>query len=121
MVAAIAAIALISAAILSPGMAALGSTSTARLGPSGTLAVVLTDPPTVPEGVTAVYATYTDVQVHVADAGNQSGWYDLLSSGQINLMSVINVGQTIGSTSVPSGLYNALRFNLSDFIVTYQG
>ena len=121
MVAAIAAIALISAAILSPGMSALGSTSTARLGPSGTLAVVLTDPPTVPEGVTAVYATYTDVQVHVADAGNQSGWYDLHSSGQINLMSVINVGQTIGSTSVPSGLYNALRFNITAAIVTYQG
>ena len=121
MIAAIAAISLISATILSPGMLALGSTSTAQLGPSGTLAVVLTDPPTVPEGVTAVYATYTDVQVHVADAGNQSGWYDLHSSGQINLMSVINVGQTIGSTSVPSGIYNALRFNITGAIVKYQG
>ena len=121
MVAAIAAIALISAAILSPGVLALGSTSTAQLGPSGTLAVVLTDPPTVPEGTTAIYATYSDVQVHVAEAGNQSGWYDLHSSGQINLMSVINIGQTIGSASVPSGLYNALRFNITSAIVTYQG
>ena len=116
-VAAIAAIALISAAILSPGMLALGSTSTAQ---SGTLAVLLTDPPTVPNGVTAVYATYSDVQVHVSNAGNESGWYDLHSSGEINLMSVINIGQTIGSTSVPAGTYNALRFNITAATVTYE-
>jgi hypothetical protein len=120
-VAAIAAIALISAAILSPGMLALGSTSTAQSGPSGTLAVLLTDPPTVPEGVTAVYATYSDVQVHVSGAGNLSGWYDLHSSGEINLMSVINIGQTIASTSVPAGSYDALRFNITAATVTFQG
>jgi Domain of unknown function (DUF4382) len=117
-VAAVAAIALISAAILSPGMLALGSTSTAQ---SGTLAVLLTDPPTVPNGVTAVYATYSDIQVHVSNAGNESGWYDLHSSGEINLMSVINIGQTIGSTSVPAGNYNVLRFNVTAASVTYQG
>ena len=120
-VAAVAAIALISATILSPGMLALGSTSTAQSGPSGTLAVLLTDPPTVPNGVTAVYATYSDVQVHVNGAGNLSGWYDLHSSGQINLMSVINIGQTIASTSVPTGNYDALRFNVTAAMVTYQG
>ena len=120
-VAAIAAIALISAAILSPGMLALGSTSTAQSGPSGTLAVLLTDPPTVPNGVTAVYATYSGVQVHVNGAGNLSGWYDLHSSGQINLMRVIDVGQTIASTSVPAGTYGALRFNITAATVAYQG
>jgi hypothetical protein len=120
-VAAIAAFALISATILSPGMLALGSTSTAQSGPSGTLAVLLTDPPTVPSGVTAVYATYSELQVHVGDAGNLSGWYDLHSSGQINLMSVINVGQTIASTNVPAGTYNILRFNITAATVTYEG
>ena len=117
-VAVIAAIALISAAILSPGM--LGTSSTAQAG-SGTLAVMLTDPPTVPNGVSAVYATYNDLQVHVSDAGNQSGWYDLHSSGEINLMSIVNVSQTIASTNVPSGVYNLLRFNITSAIVTYQG
>ena len=116
-VAVIAAIALISAAILSPGM--LGTSSTAQAG-SGTLAVMLTDPPTVPNGVSAVYATYNDLQVHVSDAGNQSGWYDLHSSGEINLMSIVNVSQTIASTNVPSGVYNILRFNITSSIVTYQ-
>ena len=120
-VAAIAAVALISATILSPGMLALGSTSTAQSGPSGTLAVVLTDPPTVPVGVTAVYATYNDLQVHVNGAGNLSGWYDLHSSRTINLMSVINVGQTIASTNIPTGLYDALRFNITAADITYQG
>ncbi|MGA2874040.1 MAG: DUF4382 domain-containing protein [Nitrososphaerales archaeon] len=120
-VAAIAAFALISVTIFSPGMLAQASASTTQSGPSGTLAVLLTDPPTVPVGVTAVYATYNDVQVHVSGAGNLSGWYDLHSSGKINLMSVINVGQTIASTSVPTGIYSALRFNITAAVVTYQG
>ncbi|MDG6906174.1 MAG: DUF4382 domain-containing protein [Nitrososphaerota archaeon] len=119
-IAAIAAFALISATILSPGMLAFGSVSTVQSGQSGTLAVLLTDPPTVPVGVTAVYATYSDVQVHVADAGNESGWYDLHSSGTLNLMGIINVGQTIASTSVPSGIYNLLRFNVTTATVTYN-
>jgi len=124
-VAAIAAIALISAAILSPGMLTLGgSTSTVQsiaAPQSGTLAIVLTDPPTVPIGVTAIYATYNDLQVHINGAGNLSGWYNLHSSGQINLMGVINVGQTIASAKLPSGLYDALKFNITAAQVTFQG
>ena len=118
LIAAIAAVALISATILSPGL--LGTSPTAQAG-SGTLAVLLTDPPTVPNGVSAVYATYNDLQVHVSDAGNQSGWYDLHSSGQIDLMSIVNVSQTIASSNVPSGMYNLLRFNITSVVVTYQG
>jgi hypothetical protein len=118
-VAAVVAVALITAAILSPGL--LGSSSTTNPPGTGTLAVLLTDPPTVPNGVTAVYATYSDLAVHVAGAGNQSGWYDLKATGTINLMSVINTTQTISSSAIPSGEYNALRFNISSATVTYNG
>ena len=100
---------------------AQASASTTQSGLTGTLAVLLTEPPTVPVGVTAVYATYSDVQVHVNGAGNLSGWTNLHSSGKINLMGVINVGQTIVSTSVPTGSYSALRFNIITAVVTYQG
>ena len=100
-VAVIAAIALISAAILSPGT--LGKSSTAQAG-KGTLALMLTEQPTVTYGVSAVYATYNDLQVHVSDAGNQSGWYDLHSSVDIKLISIVNVSLTIASTNVPSGV-----------------
>jgi Domain of unknown function (DUF4382) len=123
-IAAAIAIALVSAAILSPGLLgskSSGSGTTAQSGSTGTLAVLLTDPPTVPNGVTAVYATYNNFAVHVSDAGNQSGWYPLNVSGQINLMSIVNVSQTVATSNLPSGLYNALRFNITSATVTYNG
>lgn len=122
-IAAVFAVALLVGA-LSMGAFGLGQSSTntthAQSG-TGTLSVALTDPPTVPSGVTAVYITYNDLQVHVAAAGNNSGWYDLNSAGQINLMSVINVSQVVASAKVQSGYFNWLRFNITAATVTYNG
>jgi len=81
----------------------------------------MTDPPTIPTGVTAVYINYSDVGVHVSNAGNQTGWTDLQSSGEINLLSVINSTQTIAATNITSGVFNALRFNVTSSVVTFQG
>ncbi|MGH2637896.1 MAG: DUF4382 domain-containing protein, partial [Rhabdochlamydiaceae bacterium] len=67
------------------------------------------------------YATYSDVQVHAERQPNSSGWIDLQSSGEINLMSVIDFGQTIASTNLPSGTYNLIRFNVTSATVTYSG
>jgi hypothetical protein len=88
---------------------------------SGTLSVMLTDPPTVPQGVTALYVNYSQVQVHVSDAGNQSGWTTLSGSGELNLMSLVNVSQTIATTSINAGIFNAIRFNITSAAVTYNG
>ncbi|HZW56241.1 MAG TPA: DUF4382 domain-containing protein [Nitrososphaerales archaeon] len=100
-----------------------GSTlfSTTNSGSSGTLAVLMTDPPTVPNGVTAVYITYANMAVHVTGAGNQSGWHSLGTNGTINLMSVINATQTIASAKIDSGNFNAIGFNITSAIVTYNG
>ncbi|MHB8566930.1 MAG: DUF4382 domain-containing protein [Nitrososphaerales archaeon] len=126
-IAAVIAVSLI-AAVLSLGI--LSSTTTGVFGAttttgnsakSGTLAVLMTDPPTVPTGVTAVYITYVDLGVHVSNAGNQSGWHELNTQGRINLMSVINATQTVASVNIASGTFNALAFNITSAIVTYNG
>jgi hypothetical protein len=85
------------------------------------LAVLVTDPPTIPEGVTAVYIDYSNLAIHVSDAGNQTGWTDLGSSGDINLLSVVNSTQTIAVANISSGLFNAMKFNISSAIVTFNG
>ena len=141
-VGAIIAIALISAAILTPGVlgvttgtssvstssqsTVVGSTTgtsqvQTNTGPSGTLAVLMTDPPTIPDGVTAVYINYSDISIHVSNAGNETGWTDLQSSGEINLLSIINSTETIAASNVTSGVFNALRFNITSALVTFQG
>lgn len=99
----------------------LGWNTTSILGQNGTLAAQITDPPNLPAGVTDVYIAYTDIQVHVADAGNQSGWWPIAKSGEINLTSVLNVRETIGSATVPTGKFNLVSFDISNAIVTYNG
>jgi uncharacterized protein DUF4382 len=87
----------------------------------GTLSILLTDPPTVPAGVTAIYVTYSNVAVHVGNAGNQTGWTDANTTGTINLMQMVNVSSTIATVKVSTGVYNALRFNVSSAQVTFNG
>lgn len=90
-------------------------------GTPGTLTVLLTDPPHVPQGVTAVYVSYSDVSVHISEAGQQSGWRTVAQKGEINLMATLNVSQTIAAAKVPDGDYNAMRLNITSAMVTFEG
>ncbi|MGI0078821.1 MAG: DUF4382 domain-containing protein, partial [Nitrososphaerales archaeon] len=114
-IAAIVAVALIATAIFIPGAGIFQKTS------QGTLGVQLTDPPIVPAGVTDVYISYSEMAVHVAGAGNYSGWYQVAPKGEIDLMSVLNTSITLGSSQVKTGTYNALGFNITSAQVTVNG
>jgi hypothetical protein len=97
--------------MLSPG----GTATT-----SGTLAIMLTDPPRVPLGVSAIYLSYNTIGVHFAEAGNQSGWVSASVRGTANLMQLVNISTTIASLNI-TGKLNLLRFNVSSVKVTYNG
>lgn len=108
------------AAVTSPTTTAT-SQSESTSGPVGALAVLMTDPPTVPEGVTNVFITYANLGIHVSGAGNDTGWHVLNVQGQIDLMSIINSTQTIAAANISSGNFNALEFNVTSAIVTFTG
>ena len=97
------------------------STATQPSTGGGTLAVLMTDPPTIPNGTSAVYITYSNLAIHVSGAGNNSGWHPINSQGQIDLMGIINATQTIASANIQSGTFNAMEFNISSAIVTFNG
>jgi Domain of unknown function (DUF4382) len=130
-IAAIIAVSLIAAAIYIPGSNLLGAkssnsssstlSSTTSGAGSGSFSVLMTDPPTVPYGVTDVYMTYNKVGVHIAGDSNDSGWQILTTSGTIDLMQSINVSQTIATANLQNGEdFNALGFNITQVIVTYN-
>jgi hypothetical protein len=122
-IAGIIAIALIATAIFVPGAGILSKSATTTLSSSqtGTLGVQLTDPPTVPPGVTNVYISYSEMAVHVSDASNYSGWYQVAPAGEIDLMSVLNTSITLGSAPVKAGEFNAIGFNITSATVTVNG
>lgn len=87
----------------------------------GTLQISMIDPPNVPPEVTSVYINYSAIQVHIANAGNKSGWYNVASSGTVNLTSLIANSKMLGKSSLPSGTYNIVRFNVTSALVTVGG
>lgn len=97
------------------------SRTTSPVSATGILAAQITDPPNVPEGVTHVYVSYSDVQVHAAGVANNSGWYTIASSGTVDLMSVVNVSMTLGSAPVSIGLFTVVKFDIASASITYFG
>jgi uncharacterized protein DUF4382 len=87
---------------------------------SGVLSLLLTDPPSVPNGVTAVFVTYSGIQVH-ATGLNDSGWVSFPGQGTIDTLKLVNLSQTISSGSLPSLTYNMVQFEITKVTVTYMG
>jgi hypothetical protein len=96
------------------------SLSLLTVGSSGILSVLLTDPPTVPEGVSAVYISYSGIAVH-ASGFNNSGWIAFSGQGTIDTLKLVNLSETISSGIVPSLTYDMVEFNISNVEVTYMG
>ncbi len=64
--------------------------------------MVLTDPPQVPPGTSAVIITYSNVKVQTAGASNQ-GWVNVQGSGSVNLLANVNGTSTvIGNANLAS-------------------
>ncbi|MDE1845898.1 MAG: ArsR family transcriptional regulator [Candidatus Micrarchaeota archaeon] len=86
-----------------------GWTSASQYAP-----IRLTDPPHVPSGTQALQINYSSLKVHISGAGNASGWIASNSSGSINLMTLLNVSQTIGRVAIPKNAsLDMIRFTIS--------
>ena len=86
----------------------------------GVLSVLLTDPPAVPNGVTAVYITYSSMALQANGFGD-AGWVTIPGSGTIDTMKLVNLSQTISSVVVPSRIYNLIALNISGASVEFDG
>ncbi len=79
--------------------------SNAHQAGTGTVQVALTDPPTVPPGTQALYINYYSVAVQVLAANGLSEWIttppEVNTSGTLNLLSLVNTSQIIGSIAIP--------------------
>lgn len=88
----------------------------------GTLVVEMTDPPSGWGDASNVYIKYSAIEIHRADAGNESGWNTVVDSEDwIDLTQVLNSSKTLGSNGLSSGKYNLIRFEILEAIVTVEG
>jgi hypothetical protein len=77
---------------------------------------LLTDPPRVPAGVTAVFVYYIGLAVH-----GDLGWTVIKSAGEVELLGTVNFAQTLSSANLPGGSYDSIKFAVASAQVTYQG
>jgi hypothetical protein len=86
---------------------------------SGRLVVEVTDPPMDWGQATHIYVKFSEVKVHRANAGNETGWITVVEEGGwIDLRSTLNSSATLGAGSLQAGKYNLIRFTVEEAIVT---
>jgi hypothetical protein len=84
--------------------------------------VRLTDPPTVPNGAQALFIGYSSLQVHMQGQSNTTGWISSTGNGTINLMSLVNESQVIGSVKLSQNAsVNMIRFNVTSASIVING
>ncbi len=89
---------------------------------SASFLVLLTDPPTVPAGTTLLNLTYSDVSLHLTYLNGTAAWLPVNASGTVNLFSLVNMTQTIASTTIPSGsAVDKIQFTIADVDAVVNG
>jgi hypothetical protein len=85
-------------------------------------AVMLTDPPSVPDGTTSLEVTYSDIQLHVVASDGTANWVASQEVGTVDLLSLVGVSQTLSSLNIPTGsTVDRLKFTISGAEVTING
>jgi len=73
----------------------------------GTVLIYVKD---LPDEWSHVNVTFSEVKIHAASAGNQSGWHILkLQKQTIDLASLVNVSELLASGNVSLGKYTQIR------------
>lgn len=94
----------------------------------GTVTLRITDPPgggqsQYPSSITSISITYTSIDIQASGAVNSTnaGWHTIVASGTIDLLTVLNVQERLGSARLPTGRYDLIRMVAGAAIVTING
>jgi len=93
-----------------------------QISAEASFVVLLTDPPTVPAGTTILDLTYSNVSLHVTYPNDTAIWLPVNASGTVNLFSLVNMTQTIASTTIPTGSrIDKIQFTIADVDAVVNG
>jgi len=86
------------------------------------LAVMLTDPPTVPAGTTQLNITYSNISLHVIKSDGTSEWISAGTGGTVNSFALVNMTQTIASITIPfNSSVDKIQFNVDNVKAQING
>jgi hypothetical protein len=77
---------------------------------TGTIRIYVKD---APEDWSHVNVTFSKVEIHQADAGDESGWHNItLVEGTIDLIPLTNISALLAEYEVPVGKYTQIRIHV---------
>jgi len=88
--------------------------------PEASLDTQIADLLSLPAGVTHVYLTYSDIEVHTF-TDNASSWFRVATGNDVDLASLSSDAVTVGIARIPSGYYDAARLTIVSATVTFDG
>ncbi len=89
---------------------------------AGQFPIMLTDPPNVPEGTTLLDLTYSNILLHISHSDNTSTWLPVEAKGTVNLLSLVNVSQTLAAVTLPEDSeVNKIQFTIEDVAAKVNG
>lgn len=93
---------------------------TSEIQPGYTVPLMLTDPPVVPHGTTALVVDYANLSVRLAE---NSTWLRSISpSGTADLMQLLNASQIIGDIRLPRLVHvDGVEFNITSTYIILNG
>ena len=104
-------------ALLAFGLHALGA-----LVGGQSVVFSLTDPPSVPNGTQSLNITYSSLQAHYLGANNASAWVSGSGGGSLDLMTLVNASQVIGTGKIPANsTINIVRFSITSAYIVING
>jgi hypothetical protein len=84
--------------------------------------VMLTDPPAVPAGTTILDLEYSNVSLHATYPNGTAVWLPVNASGTVDLFTLVNMSQTIASTTIPTGsAVDKIQFTIEDVDAVVNG
>lgn len=97
-------------------------TKTPPVSATTNFVVMLTDPPNVPRGTTHLTVTYSAIQLHVISSDGTANWVDADEEGEVDLLSLVEVTETIASFSITTGsTIDKIQFTISNCEATING
>jgi len=89
--------------------------------PTGLLTFQLIDPPQVPNNTQALVINYSSLSAHVLLANGTSEWINSPNTGSVNLLSLVNISQVIGSANIPkNSTVDMVKFNITSATITIE-
>ena len=93
-----------------------------QVSAESSFAVMLTDPPNVPAGTTVLNITYSDISLYITYANGTSDWVSVGSSGTVDSFALVNMSQTIASTTIPNNSsVDKIQFTIANVDAVING